>query len=191
VSGGQLDPQAEGAALSNLAILTTIADRPAEARELFRDALAIHRAQGDRRGEAVVLGNLGDLYLQNKDWDIALLHLNSALITAREIGDRHIEGCFLGSLGEVQARTGHLPQARSQMARAEHLLREVGDTNELICRRGNVELLGQYPHRGRQCLEQAQALVSAMSLGPETKPHQTIEELRQTLQAAGITDDAT
>jgi class 3 adenylate cyclase/tetratricopeptide (TPR) repeat protein len=183
------DPQAEGAVLSNLAIVTTIADRPAEARELFRDALAIHRSQGDRRGEAVVLGNLGDLYLQTEEWEVARSHLDSALRTAREIGDRHIEGCFLGSLGEVSARAGRLPQARSQMARAERLLREVGDTYELIkliCRRGHVELLGQYPARADQCLSTAEALVAALSLGPETKPHRAIEELRKTLAAEEI-----
>jgi class 3 adenylate cyclase/tetratricopeptide (TPR) repeat protein len=185
------DPQAEGAVLSNLAILTTIADRPAEARELFRDALAIHRSQGDRRGEAVVLGNLGDLYLQTEEWDIARTHLDSALRTAREIGDRHIEGCYLGSLGEVSARAGRLPQARSQMARAERLLREVGDTYELIkliCRRGHVELLGQYPARAEQCLGTAEALLAALSLGPETMPHRAIEELRKTLAAGEISD---
>jgi class 3 adenylate cyclase/tetratricopeptide (TPR) repeat protein len=182
------DPQAEGAALSNLAVLTTIDGRPAEARELFRDALAIHRAQGDRRGEAVVLGNLGDLYIQTLEWDIARVHLNSALRIARMIGNRHIEGCFLGSLGEVEARCGHLPQARSYMARAERLLHEVGDTYELIkliCRRGQVELLGQYPDRAARCLAQAEALVSAMSTGPDTKPHQAIEELKQQLQDLG------
>lgn len=186
------DPQAEGAALSNLAVLTTIADRPAEARELFRDALAIHRSQGDRRGEAVVLGNLGDLYLQTEEWEIARMHLDSALSTAREIGDRHIEGCFLGSLGEVSGRTGRLPQARSQMARAEQLLREVGDTHELIkliCRRGHVELLGQYPARAPQCLGTAEALAAALSPGPETRPHRAVEQLRKTLAAGQISDD--
>jgi predicted ATPase len=154
--------------------------------------LAIHRSQGDRRGEAVVLGNLGDLYLQTDELEIAQMHLNSALMTAREIGDRHIEGCFLGSLGEVQARSGHLPQARSQMARAERLLREVGDTYELIkliCRRGQIELFGQYPKRALVCLEQAEALVNAMRLGPDTKPHQAIEELRTTLKK--FSDDET
>ena len=183
------DSSAEGAALSNLAILTTIAGRTAEARELFRDALAIHRAQGDRRGEAVVLGNLGDLYLQTGELSLAMMHLNSALSTAREIGDLHIQGCFLGSLAEERARAGRLPQARSLMARAERLLREVGDTYELIkliCRRGHVELMGSYPKRARICLDQAQAHVDELSLGPETKPHQAIEELRARLLALGF-----
>jgi len=184
------DPYAEGAVLSNLAIVTTIADRTAEARELFRDALAIHRELGDRRGEAVVLGNLGDLYLQTDELEIAIVHLNSALLTAREVGDRQIEGCFSGSLGEARARVGQLTQARSLMARAERLLREVGDTYELIrliCRRGHVELEGRYPERSLLCLQQAETHAAKLSLGPETKPHQAIEELRAQLKNKGLT----
>ena len=139
----------------------------------------------------MVLGNLGDLYLQSQDWDIAKIHLNSALLAAREMGDRHIEGCFLGSLGEVEARGGHLPQARSLMARAERLLREVGDTYELIkliCRRGQIELLGQYPQRSQICLSQAEAMFQAMSGNSDTQPHQAIEELRSALKHAGVAD---
>ena len=186
------DSRAEGATLSNLAILTTIENRPAEARELFRDALAIHRAQKDRRGEAVVLGNLGDLYLQTGELDIAVLHLNSALQGAKSIGDRHIEGCFLGSLGEAHARMDRLAQARSTMARSERLLREVGDAYDLvrlICRRGHVEALGQYPKRAVKCLSQAKSILNSTGMTDHTKPHQAIIELEEQLKEMGLICD--
>ena len=74
-------------------------DGPKPALPVFERALALYRAAGDRRGEAITLGLIGNCYKKFGDHQKALDYLNRALAMKRELGDRLEEGKTLSHLG--------------------------------------------------------------------------------------------
>ena len=75
------------------------------------DALALFRECGDRRGEGVVLNNLGDLYRLQARYDEAIVCLRRDLEFCRELGDRRGEAITLSNLGQVHRDQGSAAEA--------------------------------------------------------------------------------
>jgi len=100
---------------------------PAEALPLFEKALAAFRSAGDRRGEAITLGLIGNCHKRLGDLDKALVELRQALAMKRELGDRLEEGKTLSHLGLVLWERAEYPEAIRHLEAAATIGREIGD----------------------------------------------------------------
>jgi len=90
-------------------------------------SLAIHREIGDRRGEGVTLGNLGNAYLGLGDAPRAIGYYEQQLVITREIGNRDGEGSALDGLGVAYKRLGDARRAIGYYEQALIIRREIGD----------------------------------------------------------------
>ena len=77
----------------------------------FEGALEAFRKNGDRHGEAVVVGLIGNCYKKLGDYPRALRLLNEALQKKRELHDRLEEGKTLSNLGLVYWEKADYPKA--------------------------------------------------------------------------------
>jgi CHAT domain-containing protein/Tfp pilus assembly protein PilF len=100
---------------------------PAEALPLFEKALDAFRSAGDRRGEAITLGLIGNCHKRLGDLDRALEELRQALAMKRELGDRLEEGKTLSHLGLVLWERAEYPEAIRRLEAAATRGREIGD----------------------------------------------------------------
>jgi len=91
---------------------TTYAQQgPKAALPEFERVLESYRKAGDRRGEAITTGLIGNCYKRLGDYPKALITLNSALQMKRELHDRPEEGKTLSHLGLVYWEQGEYPKA--------------------------------------------------------------------------------
>ena len=102
-------------------------DGPKPALPEFERALALYRAAGNRRGEAIALGLIGNCYKRFGDLDKALDYLNRSLAMKRELGDRLEEGKTLSNLGLVYWERGEYAPAIDHLTRAVAIGRELGE----------------------------------------------------------------
>jgi DNA-binding SARP family transcriptional activator len=91
--------------------------------------LASARACGDRRGEAIMLRNLGQLALYRDDWEPAYDALEAAMAIFTEIGDRLGTGISGIGLGTWQRERGNPEAALPLFMDAMRDFIEVGDAN--------------------------------------------------------------
>jgi tetratricopeptide (TPR) repeat protein len=89
--------------------------------------LAAARAAGDRRGEAVALGDLGDLALLARHASVSVGHYRRAVEIAEETGDEGLCADLLGRLGIAWSRMGAFREATECLGRALAIAREIGD----------------------------------------------------------------
>ncbi|GAA3035378.1 DNA-binding transcriptional activator of the SARP family [Actinokineospora globicatena] len=92
-------------------------DYPAAIADLT-EALAGHRAEGERRGESSAVGNLGIVHLELGELRTAVGHARAALAICREIGDPRIEAATLVNLGAMHLETANLADARKHLTEA-------------------------------------------------------------------------
>ena len=74
---------------------------PREALPKFEHALSLYQKAGDRKGEAITLGHIGNCHKRLGDLPRALDYLQRALAMKHELGDRLEEGKTLSHLGLV------------------------------------------------------------------------------------------
>jgi tetratricopeptide (TPR) repeat protein len=105
------------------------------------------REIGDRRGEGVALGNLGNAYAALGQVDQAIGYYEQGLAIDREIGDRRGEGADLGNLGNAYYSLGQVDQTIGYHEQALAVAREIGDRRgegaDLGNLGGNYYRLGQ------------------------------------------------
>ena len=123
--------------------------------------LSAFRRIGDRRGEAIGLGNLGFACLKLGDLIGARQHLEEALRLHRAQGNRAFEGNTLGVLLELAQRRGEDALALTQAEAAVAICTEVGGRLHLgdaLLGLGNAELaLGRYA-ASASALERSEAV---------------------------------
>ena len=107
---------AEG--LLNAARQLYLEEGPQAALPEFERVLALYRTAGDRRGEAITLGYIGNCHKRFGDFTKALDYLNRALLMKRELGDRLEEGKTLSHLGLVYWEMGEYPEAIERLTRS-------------------------------------------------------------------------
>ncbi len=114
--------------LINLAnLLNESLGRPDAALPLLREALQIRRDSGNPAGEALVLNNIGSVYLSKGDFSEAqtyferTLEIREKAKTPRELADA------LHNLAETSWRMGRYDRSLSQYLRALELRRASGD----------------------------------------------------------------
>ena len=74
-------------------------DGPTAALPVYQEALALYQQVGDRLGEAITLGLIGNCYKRMGDYEESLKLLSRALEMKRQIGNRLEEGKTLSHLG--------------------------------------------------------------------------------------------
>jgi CHAT domain-containing protein/Tfp pilus assembly protein PilF len=93
----------------------------------FERVLALYREAGDRHGEAITLGYIGNCHKRFGDFPKALDYLNRALAMKQELGDRLEEGKTLSHLGLVYWEMGEYAQAIDHLTRSISVAREIED----------------------------------------------------------------
>ena len=91
---------------------------PAEAAEQHRQALAIFRKLGDRRGEAPTLNSLALALEASGDTDSAVERFEQALTILRDEGDERHEGHVIANYGFTMLRHGEDDRARDLLETA-------------------------------------------------------------------------
>lgn len=114
----------------------------------FEQALALFRKEGDRKGEAITIGLIGNCYKKFGEHQKALDYLQRALAMKRELGDRVEEGKTLSHLGLLYWEMSQYPQAIDHFNKAIAIGHNLGDRILEASARNNLGLvydeLGDY-----------------------------------------------
>jgi tetratricopeptide (TPR) repeat protein len=100
---------------------------PRAALPEYEKVLTGYRSAGNRQGEAITLGLIGNCYKRLGDYSKALTFLNSALQLKRELHDRLEEGKTLSHLGLVYWEQGEYPKAIEEFDQSISIARELKD----------------------------------------------------------------
>lgn len=127
---------------------------PLAAVPLYEEALAGYRRLGDRLGEAVVLGYLGNCHKYKGDYDKALELLHEALAIKESLSATLEVGKTLNHLGLVYWERGDYGQALERFHQALAAAETTGDTKLRAAVLNNLSLV--YDEQGdyRKSLEQ-------------------------------------
>ena len=117
---------ARAKALSRAGGLLSIHGDAASARPLFEEGLTIARELGDRKAEANLLCNLGDIFTDS-DPPAAQAALEQSLALHREIGNRSGIAHSSLLLGNVALQQEHLTEAKALYAESLSLNRALGN----------------------------------------------------------------
>lgn len=138
--------------------------------ELDQQDLLINRELGNRRNEAIALGNLGNGWLRLGEHTLTRQHLEQGLRLACAVGDRATQANTLTNLSLLALRQGDDTLALVQAHRALDLASAVQSPEFeaiALCALGNAELaLGRHA-AASAAFEQAQVL--ALKLGNATQ----------------------
>lgn len=135
---------------------------PSQAREDYRNALAIARSTDDTQNEAIVLYKLGFAQLDDEDTATAIETFEQALSLFKAQNKRAYEGRVMGGLGSGYADQGNWSEAVRFHTSAMYIAREMLDKKEEAIQLGNlahaaqeVGQLGEAVLRYRQLLHLA------------------------------------
>ena len=114
----------------------------------FEKALVLFRKEGDRKGEAITLGLIGNCYKRFGEFSTALDYLQRALKLKQEIGDRGEEGKTLSHLGLLYRDMSQYPRAIEYFKKAIAAGNQLNDRIIEASSRNNLGLvyddLGEY-----------------------------------------------
>ena len=99
---------------------------PHQALSHYEAGLAVARACGNRRWEAGLLGNVGNVRFSLGHVDEARANYEAALQAARDVGDRKFEGNMLSNLGWLHLTQGRPEEGRRLFEPALAIARELG-----------------------------------------------------------------
>ena len=157
--------RAEGRFLNALAVVASRQDDLFARVDLGKQYLKIQRELGDRRTEAVALGNLGHAWLDVGEITRGQREVEEALKLHRAVGDRSSEAHVLTNLSELALWQGQdalaLAHARAALDIAESVQAQLWQVLALRCL-GNAELaLGRFA-AADAAFERGQALSIAI-----------------------------
>ena len=95
--------------------------------EKYHEALDLYRRAGARRGEAVTLNNIGEVYHSLEETRKALEKFNESLPILRAVGDRIGEATTLNNIGVVYNTLGETRKALEKFNESLPIWRAVGD----------------------------------------------------------------
>ncbi|MDP6933967.1 MAG: tetratricopeptide repeat protein, partial [Myxococcota bacterium] len=84
----------------------------------YEQAIARFQRSGDRRNEAINMGNLGSAHDLQGDTDRAIPCLEQALRIHREVGNRRSEAIALGNLVDCLVHVSRFDEAAPHIRRA-------------------------------------------------------------------------
>ncbi|MET9484216.1 tetratricopeptide repeat protein [Streptomyces sp. NPDC006638] len=143
----QRSPRLSATAQANLAASHHHAGRLAEAADAAREALAAHRAIGNRSGEGNALRLLSGIEREQGDPERALSTARQALDLALGLRNHWLEGYWLLTLGDAQQAGEQYDEALVSYHRSATLHRRLGDrSREALAWSGTGEV---YVHLDR------------------------------------------
>src|SRR5262245_11364943 len=95
--------------------------------EKYHEALDSYRRASDRKGEAVTLATIGEVYRSLGDMQKALEKYNEALPIRRAVGDRSGEATTLNNIGMVYGSLGDMQKALEKYNETLPIRRAIGD----------------------------------------------------------------
>ncbi|XVQ10268.1 tetratricopeptide repeat protein [Spirillospora sp. CA-255316] len=152
---------------NNVASVYRRTNRPEEAVEEYRRALAIYREVGDVRGETDSLNGIGSSYAQLGRDGEALIHHQKALQLARQLSEKYEQGWALREIGDVHRRAGRYGTALEHLEEALALARAIGDANQeanALSSLGEVVAQTRGPAEADQYRRKALELYEALGL---------------------------
>lgn len=152
--------QAQGTR-NTLCLLDLSTGALASARACFEELLVLRREQGDPRGEALALANVGGVYDLMGEPDTALERYGEALALWQQLGDPAEEARTLKNMGVVYRAVGAWQEALGVYDRAREILAQHPDPIQEATLYNNVgyayNSLGE-PERALPWLERSLAL---------------------------------
>jgi len=109
--GGSTPTVEEAATALHKARAVNTEQGPKAALPLFETALQVARAAGDRRGEAIVLGQIGVCHKNLGDYERAMRFHEQSLALKRTLDDREQIGRTLSNIGQVRWLQGRFIEA--------------------------------------------------------------------------------
>jgi len=106
------------AMLDNLALVESALGNAEEAQRLSIQSLVEHQRLRDFAGEALCLNNLGDQYMNKKEYDLAGTHFRQGLAICERHGLVSTRGLILYNMVELAQRTGDYESAETNARRA-------------------------------------------------------------------------
>jgi tetratricopeptide (TPR) repeat protein len=127
---------------------------PKQALPEYQKALAAYRQSGNRLGEAITIGLMGNCYKRLGDYPKALELLNSSLARKRELHERLEEGKTLSNLGLVYWEQADYPKAIQVFNESIAIAHELANVQLEASALNNLSLV--YDEQGdyRRSLEQ-------------------------------------
>ena len=131
----------------------------------YQKALTAYRALGDRHGEAITLGLIGNCYKHLGDRNRALDFLGRALNIKEELGDRLEQGKTISNIGLVYWEAGDYPKAIDHFNRAIAIAQEVHNTQLEGTALNNLSLVYDEKGEYKRSLEQYQKALALHRAG--------------------------
>lgn len=154
-----------------------------EAEGHYRQAEALARQVGDRRGLAVALVNMAGVYYIRGELHPALEHYQKALEIHADTGYRQGEASALGNIGSIYRLKGELGLALEHYQRALRIHRDIGYREGEANALGNLGLVYQDkgdPGKAREYLAQALRIFEEIGAAPEVEQtRRNIERIKQ------------
>ena len=140
----KLDLKAKGGAAHNrIGRLYRDSGRLDEASRHLSTALALFATDGDERGVASSLDDIGKLNWMRGDYASALDDMRQALATRKRLGDRRSIALSLNNLGLVLQDSGHFKEALEAFEQALRIRREIGDLLGVVTTLNNLGSIAQ------------------------------------------------
>jgi tetratricopeptide (TPR) repeat protein len=137
-----------------------------EALTLYRDALQLYEAVGDRTGLAVTLQNIGAVYDGLGQPEQALAYYQQVRAIVDAVGNRAGLATTLSNIGTVHAKLGQPEQAMAYFQQALPIREAVGDRRGEHVTRYNMAMI----YRGQgQLAEAVEALRQVVALDEQTQ----------------------
>lgn len=131
----------------------------------YEKALVAYQTRGNRHGEAVTLGLIGNCYKHLGDRTRALDFLERALKIKQELGDRLEEGKTISNIGLVYWEAGDYPKAIDHFDRAIAIAQEVHDKQLEGSALNNLSLVYDEKGEYKRSLEQYQRALALHRAG--------------------------
>lgn len=155
----------ECSSLSNLGEVARELGEWDEAARYWVEGLAAARRVGDRRAEAMILGQMGFGEASRGNYGAALAALNSAVQTFRALGERRRVAEILNDLGMVWRDIGRPAEAHQAFEEALAIQERIGETRAALYTALNLgrQLLDEAPERSGA--HYGAALAAALAAG--------------------------
>ena len=134
--------------LTNLAVmLNESIGRPDAALPLLREALQIRRGTSDKSGEALVLNNIGSVYLAKAQYADAQTYFERALELREKLNVPQQLADTIHNLAESLSKMGRYDDALAQYVRALDMRRQVGDRRSAAMESYSIGMIFDYQAR--------------------------------------------
>jgi tetratricopeptide (TPR) repeat protein len=137
-----------------------------DARRLFDESLALHREEGNHRGIANSLNELGYLAVFQGRFDEGADHLQQSVDISREIGDRDRIGIGLLELGTALWLSGKHAQGYPYMEESMTIFNDLESAIFITRGTKNLAWVNVYLGRYEEARAQAQMVITKAAIGP-------------------------